>query len=209
MPYFKGCYATDTRPNQPFGWSGRVFRTPATPVRKGPSMPVYALGDLVPEIHPQAYIHPEATVIGQVSVGAGSTVWPGAVLRGDYGRITVGQATSIQDGAVIHATEELETVIGSRCVVGHIAHLEGCVVEDDCLVGSGSVVLHRVVVRSGALVAAGAVVSPGTEVPARAMALGVPAKLRLDVVAPGSFADAVSRYTANGERYAKQLRRID
>ncbi len=180
----------------------------ATPVRKGPAMPVYALGDLVPEIHPQAFVHPEATVIGQVSVGAGSTVWPGAVLRGDYGRITVGAGTSIQDGTVIHATEELETKIGSRCVVGHIAHLEGCTVEDDCLIGSGSVLLHRVVVRSGALVAAGAVVSPGTEVPARAMALGVPAKIRPDSVAPGSFTDAVSRYVANGERYARGLRRI-
>lgn len=99
-------------------------------------------------------------------------------------------------------------MIGSRCVVGHIAHLEGCTVEDECLIGSGSVLLHRVVVRSGALVAAGAVVSPGMEVPARAMALGVPAKLRPDAVAPGSFTDAVSRYTANGERYARELRRI-
>lgn len=172
-------------------------------------MSVYALGDLVPQIHPQAYIHPDATVIGQVSVGAGSTVWPGAVLRGDYGRITVGERTSIQDGTVIHATEELATVIGSGCVVGHIAHLEGCTVEDDCLIGSGSVLLHRVLVRSGALVAAGAVVSPGTEVPARAMALGVPAKIRADAVTSGSFTDAVSRYVANGERYARELRRID
>ena len=178
-------------------------------VRKGPAMPVYALGELIPQIHPEAFIHPEATVIGQVSVGAGSTVWPGAVLRGDYGTITVGERTSIQDGAVVHATEELETKIGSDCVVGHIAHLEGCVVEDGCLVGSGSVVLHRVLVRSGALVAAGAVVSPGTEVPARAMALGVPAKIRPEAVAPGSFTDAVSRYVANGARYTKELRRID
>jgi carbonic anhydrase/acetyltransferase-like protein (isoleucine patch superfamily) len=178
-------------------------------VRKGPAMPVYALGDLVPQIHPEAFVHPEATVIGQVSVGAGSTVWPGAVLRGDYGRITVGERTSIQDGTVVHATEELPTEIGSDCVVGHIAHLEGCTVEDGCLIGSGSVVLHRVVVRSGSLVAAGAVVSPGTEVPARAMALGVPAKIRPESVAPGSFADAVSRYVANGARYARELRRLD
>jgi carbonic anhydrase/acetyltransferase-like protein (isoleucine patch superfamily) len=148
-------------------------------------------------------------VIGQVSVGAGSSLWPGSVLRGDYGRISVGERTSIQDGAVVHATEELETKIGSDCVVGHIAHLEGCEVEDGCLIGSGSVVLHRVLVRTGALVAAGAVVSPGTEVPSRAMALGVPARIRPDTVAPGSFADAVSRYVANGARYAKELRRID
>lgn len=172
-------------------------------------MAVYAIGDAVPEIHPDAYVHPDATVIGQVSVGAGSTVWPGAVLRGDYGRITVGDRTSIQDGAVIHATETLPTVIGSDCVVGHIAHLEGCVVEDGCLIGSGSVVLHRAVVRTGALVGAGAVVGNGVEVPARAMALGVPAKIRPDAVAPGTFDDAVARYVANGERYRKELRRID
>ncbi|MEY9929567.1 carbonic anhydrase/acetyltransferase-like protein (isoleucine patch superfamily) [Catenulispora sp. GP43] len=172
-------------------------------------MAVYAIGDAVPEIHPEAYIHPDATVIGQVSVGAGSTVWPGAVLRGDYGRITVGDRTSIQDGTVVHATETLPTVIGSDCVVGHIAHLEGCVVEDGCLIGSGSVVLHRAVVRTGALVGANAVVSNGTEVPSRAMALGVPAKIRENAVPEGSFDDAVARYVANGKRYREELRRVD
>lgn len=171
-------------------------------------MPIYALGDHVPTLHPDAYIHPDAVVIGQVSVGAGSTVWPGAVLRGDYGTITVGERTSVQDGAVVHATEELATVIGSECVIGHIAHLEGCVVEDRCLIGSGSAVLHRAVIRSGALVGAGAVVSPGTEVPGGAMALGVPAKIRIDAVAPGAFGAAVERYVANGALYAKGLRRI-
>ena len=172
-------------------------------------MAIYALGDLVPSIDPEAYIHPDAVVIGQVSVGAGSSVWPGAVLRGDYGKIAIGEQTSVQDGTVIHATDELPTLIGSECVIGHIAHLEGCRVEDQCLIGSGSVLLHRVVVRRGALVGAGAVVSPGTEVPSLAMALGVPAKIRLDAVAEGSFRDAVERYVANGARYARELRRID
>ncbi|NUP46510.1 MAG: gamma carbonic anhydrase family protein [Catenulispora sp.] len=172
-------------------------------------MAVYAIGDAVPEIHPEAYIHPDATVIGQVSIGAGSTVWPGAVLRGDYGMITIGDRTSIQDGTVVHATETLPTVIGSNCVVGHIAHLEGCVVEDGCLIGSGSVVLHKAVVRSGALVGAGAVVGNNVEVPARAMALGVPARIRPDAVAAGAFDDAVARYVANGKRYRAQLRRVD
>ena len=88
-------------------------------------MPVYALGDLVPEIHPEAFVHPDATVIGAVTIGAGSTVWPCAVLRGDSGPITVGARTSIQDGAVIHAAGRLSTVIGDGCVVGHLAHLEG------------------------------------------------------------------------------------
>lgn len=172
-------------------------------------MAIYALGDLVPSIDPEAYIHPAATVIGQVTVGAGSSVWPGAVLRGDYGKIAVGEQTSVQDGTVIHATEDLPTMIGNECVIGHIAHLEGCVIEDRCLIGSGSVVLQRVLVRRGALVGAGAVLSPGTEVPARAMALGVPARIRLDAVPEDAFADGVRRYVANAAHYARELRRID
>lgn len=172
-------------------------------------MAVYALGDLVPTLHPDAWVHPDATVIGDVRLGAEATVWPGAVLRGDYGTITVGERTSIQDGTVVHATSEKATTIGSDCVVGHIAHLEGCTVEDHCLIGSGSVVLHDVVVRSGALVGAGAVVSNGTEVPAGAMALGVPARMRLDAVPAGAFAEAVALYVGNGRRYRSELRRLD
>ncbi len=171
-------------------------------------MPVYALGDLVPDIHADAWVHPDAVIIGRVTVGAGATVWPTAVIRGDHGEITVGECTSIQDGAVIHCTATLPTVIGARCVVGHRAHLEGCTVEDDCLIGSGSVVLHRVVVRTGSLVAAGAVVSPGTEVPSRAMALGVPARIRLDAVEPGAFDSSVEQYVANGPLYRAGLRRL-
>lgn len=172
-------------------------------------MPVYALGDRTPTIDPDAYVHPDATVIGDVRIGAGSTVWPGAVLRGDYGTITVGERTSVQDGTVVHATADKATTIGSDCVVGHLAHLEGCTVEDGCLIGSGSVVLHDAVVRSGALVAAGAVVGNRTEVPARAMAMGVPAKLRLDAVPEGSFEAAVALYVANGRRYRTELTRLD
>jgi carbonic anhydrase/acetyltransferase-like protein (isoleucine patch superfamily) len=171
-------------------------------------MAVYALGDRVPVIHPEAYVAPDATVIGSVEIGAGSSIWPGAVLRGDARGIRVGDRTSIQDGVVIHVGSELETVIGSDCVVGHLAHLEGCVVEDGCLIGSGSILLHRVVVRSGALVAAGAVLTPGTEVPAFALARGVPARIVPDRIAPGSFEAAVARYVENGRRYAAELRRI-
>jgi carbonic anhydrase/acetyltransferase-like protein (isoleucine patch superfamily) len=172
-------------------------------------MAVYALGDAEPEIHPTAFVHPDAVVIGMVSIGAESTIWPSAVLRGDYGRISVGERTSIQDGTVVHATAEQFTAIGSRCVVGHLAHLEGCTVEDDALIGSGAVVLHRAVVHSGALVGAGAVVPNGFDVPAGAMALGVPAKLRLDSVPPGQFLDAVELYAGNGRRYRQSLRRLD
>jgi carbonic anhydrase/acetyltransferase-like protein (isoleucine patch superfamily) len=172
-------------------------------------VPVYALGDRTPSLDPDAYVHPDATVVGDVRLAAGASVWPGAVLRGDYGTITVGERTSIQDGTVVHATADKPTTIGADCVVGHLAHLEGCTVEDRCLVGSGSVVLHDAVVRSGALVGAGALVGNRTEVPAHAMALGVPARMRLDAVPDGVFADAVAMYVENARTYRTQLRRLD
>jgi carbonic anhydrase/acetyltransferase-like protein (isoleucine patch superfamily) len=117
---------------------------------------VYALDDAIPDIHPEAYIQPDATVIGQVSVGAGSTVCAGAVLRGDYGRIMVGDRTS----------------------------------------------------HAWAVVAAGPLVGNGVRVPARALATGVPARIRQNAVAPGDFDDAVARYVANGKRYSAELRRV-
>jgi carbonic anhydrase/acetyltransferase-like protein (isoleucine patch superfamily) len=172
-------------------------------------MAVYALGDRVPTIDSSAFVHPDAVIIGSVTIGPEATVWPHAVLRGDYGKIVVGARTSVQDGTVVHATEEHPTLIGDRCVIGHLVHLEGCTIEDDSLVGSNSVVLHRAVVRSGALVGAGAVVPNDTEVPSGAMALGIPAKIRPDTVQPGSFDENVESYVANGKRYAAELRRLD
>src|ERR1700709_2946342 len=106
-------------------------------------MASYALGDLVPTIHPDAFVHPDATVIGAVTIGAYATVWPAAVVRAACGRIEIGERTSIQDGTVIHTTEEWPTIVGANCVVGHNAHLEGCVVGDGCLFGSGWIVLNR------------------------------------------------------------------
>ena len=121
-------------------------------------MAIYALGAVEPRIDPAAYVHPDATVIGDVTVGPGSTVWPQTVLRGDYGAIVIGARTSVQDGSVLHATRQHDTIIGDDCVIGHLAHLECCTVHDGSLVGTGSIVLHRVVVESHALVGAGAVV---------------------------------------------------
>lgn len=171
-------------------------------------MAIYALADRTPSVDPTAFVHPDAVVIGAVTLGPGASVWPAAVLRGDYGEISVGARTSIQDGTVVHATEEHPTRIGAECVVGHLAHLEGCTVEDDCLIGSGSVVLHGVQVRSGALVGAGAVVPNGVEVPSGAMALGVPAKIRPGAVKPGEFAQGVQEYVDNAARYRSELRRL-
>ncbi len=171
-------------------------------------MPIYALGDRVPQIDPDAFVHPDAVVIGDVRIGAQSSVWPGAVLRGDYGTIIVGERTSIQDGTVVHAVAEYPTVIGSDCVVGHIAHLEGCVVHDGALIGSGSVVLHEVHVHTGATVAAGAVVRNRTEVPERALAVGVPASIKPEASDVQAIADGAALYVANARRYKEALRVI-
>ena len=99
--------------------------------------------------------------------------------------------------------------IGDSCVIGHMVHLEGCTIEDWALVGSGSVVLHRAIVRSHSLVGANAVVSNDVEVPSGAMALGVPCQIRPDRMKPFFTKMAVESYIANGKRYREQLRRLD
>jgi carbonic anhydrase/acetyltransferase-like protein (isoleucine patch superfamily) len=172
-------------------------------------MSIYALGSRVPVIDDEAFVHPDATVIGDVRIGPEASVWPGAVLRGDYGTIIVGARTSIQDGSVIHSTPDLATVIGADCVVGHLVHLEGCQIEDGCLIGSNSVVLHRVIVRTGATVGASALVTNGTEVPAGALAIGVPARIKPDASSAAGIALGVAAYVGNARRYRAELRRLD
>lgn len=172
-------------------------------------MPIYALGSVEPSIATDAYVHPDAVVIGAVTIGARSSVWPTAVLRGDDGEIRVGEETSIQDGTVVHCTAELDTVVGDRCVIGHLVHLEGCTVLDDALVGSNSVVLHRAVIGEGALVAASAVVLGGTEVPPGALAAGVPAIIKPDRADRTHIEWAAKSYVERGARFASELRRLD
>jgi carbonic anhydrase/acetyltransferase-like protein (isoleucine patch superfamily) len=172
-------------------------------------MALWALDGIAPEVHPTAWVHPEATVIGRVRIGPEASIWPQAVLRGDYGEIRVGARTSIQDGTVLHTTEQWPTVIGDECVVGHLAHLEGCTVGDRCLIGSNSVVLNRVVVGDGSLVGAGALVAEDTVVPPDHRALGVPARLRPGAGIAEHMNYAVAVYVENAARYRKSLTRVD
>ena len=171
-------------------------------------MPIYELDGVAPNIDADAFVHPDAVVIGNVTLGAGSSVWPHAVLRGDFGEIRVGAGSSIQDGTVIHAGPGFPTIVGDGCVVGHLAHLEGCILEDESLAGSGSVVLHWAVVGRGATVGANAVVPNRMVVPPGALALGVPAKVfegRSDVRMNQMSA---TEYVTNAKRYRASLRRV-
>ena len=172
-------------------------------------VPIYAIGERVPTIAGDAYVHPDATIIGDVRIGADSSVWPSAVLRGDYGAVIVGEATSVQDGAVIHATSTLDTVIGSRVVIGHLAHIEGATIGDGALIGVGSVILHRAVVEAGATVGAGAVVTNDLRVPALALAVGVPATIKPDRSDTDAISEMAQIYVDNARRYRTGLRRLD
>ncbi|WP_132991750.1 gamma carbonic anhydrase family protein [Gordonia zhaorongruii] len=173
-------------------------------------MAVYALGDREPTLGEDVFIHPDATVIGAVTLADGVSVWPGAVLRGDYGTISVGARTNIQDGTVIHCTFVESTVIGAGCVVGHNTHIEGATIGDDCLIASGSVVLNGAEIGAGSVVAAGAVVPYRFSLPERSMAMGVPAKVREGHVVPeGHLQGNTELYFHNAQYYRAELRRID
>ncbi len=170
---------------------------------------IYALGDQVPDIHPEAYVHPDATVIGSVWIGAQSSVWPGAVIRGDGGEIRIGERTSVQDNAVLHTTAEWPTVVGNDCVLGHQVHLEGCTLEDHVLIGNQSQVLHRCVVRTGSIVAANAAVLNDTEVPAGALAVGTPATIKEGRARREDIVAGAEEYVKRAAQYRRELRRLE
>ena len=171
-------------------------------------VPIYALDDAEPDIDELAYVAPDAVVIGRVKIGPEASVWPGAVLRGDHGTITVGARTSVQDGTIVHCTARYPTVIGADCVVGHNAHLEGCVIEDGCLIGSGSITLNRVVVGAGSIVAAAALVPEGMVVPPRSLVAGVPATIRRTDVDTTWTQGAVKTYIETARHHRTGLRRL-
>jgi carbonic anhydrase/acetyltransferase-like protein (isoleucine patch superfamily) len=171
-------------------------------------MTLYALGELAPQVHPTAYVHPTAQLIGDVRVAAEASVWPGAVLRADFNRIDVGEGSTVEDNAVLHPRSARPTTIGRDCVVGHLAHLEGVVIEDAVLVGSRSIVLERARARTGGIVAAGAVVLEGVEVGSGLRAQGVPAELVAFEPAPEAIRVGARRYRELARRYRTELTAI-
>ena len=172
-------------------------------------MAIYALGDLEPSISSEAFVHPEATIIGSVTIGPLSSVWPGAVIRGDGGDIVIGERTSVQDNAVLHTTPQWPTVVGDDCVLGHQIHLEGCTIEDHVLIGNASMVLHRCLIRSWSIVAANAVVLNDTEVPSGAIAVGTPATIKEGRARRDDIESGSQEYARRAAQYRTELRRLD
>ena len=132
----------------------------------------------MPTLHPTAYIHPAAHVIGDVTLGARASIWPTAVLRGDTAPITVGDESNVQDGSVLHVDHGVPCTIGRRVAIGHRAVVHGATVGDGCLIGMGAIVLNHVIVGSGSIVAAGAVCTEGMSIPPNSLVIGVPARVR-------------------------------
>lgn len=133
---------------------------------------------VAPRVDPSAFVHEAATLIGQVTIGARASIWPGVVLRGDDGPIVIGDETSIQDGSVVHMTSGLSrTTVGARVTVGHGVILHGCTVEDECLIGMGAILLDNVRVGRGSVVGAGALVTLGKEIPPGSLVYGNPARI--------------------------------
>jgi carbonic anhydrase/acetyltransferase-like protein (isoleucine patch superfamily) len=130
-----------------------------------------------PALGPGAFVHEAAEVIGRVRLGAGASVWPRAVLRGDTEEIAVGDGSNVQDGAVLHADPGFPCVLGERVTVGHLACVHGCRLEDEVLIGMGAIVMNGAVVGSGSIVGAGALVPEGVSIPPCSMVLGVPGRV--------------------------------
>lgn len=136
-----------------------------------------------PQLAPGAWVHARATVIGEVSLGENASVWPGAVLRGDVNSIRIGAGTNIQDNSVLHVSHKTAAdpmggplVIGARVTVGHSVILHACTIEDECLIGMGSIILDRALVRKHVLLGAGSLVPEGKVLESGYLYLGSPAK---------------------------------
>jgi len=139
---------------------------------------LFVFGGKAPEIAPSAFVAPTATLIGDVSVGAGASIWFGSVLRGDQDRIRVGQNTNIQDLTVCHTDEDMPLTIGSGITVGHRCILHGCSIEDDCLIGMGAIIMNGAVVGRGSVVAAGAIILENEVIPPFSLVAGIPGKIK-------------------------------
>ena len=170
-------------------------------------MPIYRLGEHTPQIDPQSWIAPNATLIGQVILARNASVWWNCTLRGDTDRLCVGEDSNIQDGSVLHTDPGLQLVVGTNVTVGHMVMLHGCTIGDGSLIGMGAILLNRSVIGKNSLVGANTLIPEGKIFPDRVLIVGSPGKvvreLSDDEVArlPGS----AERYVKNWQRYQREL----
>jgi carbonic anhydrase/acetyltransferase-like protein (isoleucine patch superfamily) len=173
-------------------------------------MSIYKLDNDIPQVPASAFVAPEATLIGRVILGERASVWPGAVIRADNEPITVGSASNVQEGAVLHADPGFPLNIGENVTIGHQAMVHGCTVGDGSLIGIQAVILNGAVIGKNCLVGAGAIVTEGKQFPDRSLILGAPAKVvrELSDADVARLAGAAEGYASRGEFYRNKLERI-
>lgn len=170
-------------------------------------MPIYRLGEHTPQIDPQTWVAPNATLIGQVTLARNASVWWNCTLRGDTDRLTVGENSNIQDGSVLHTDPGLQLVVGANVTVGHMVMLHGCTIGDGSLIGIGAIVLNRAVIGRNSLVGANTLIAEGKVFPDGVLILGSPGKVVRELTSeeiarlPGS----AERYVQNWQRYQREL----
>lgn len=174
-------------------------------------MPCYEIDGIVPVVDPTAFVHETASLIGDVVVGPGCYIGPFASLRGDFGRIIVGEGSNVQDSVVVHVFPGADVVLEPHSHIGHAAVLHGCHVGSYALVGIGSTVLDNAVIGAGALIGAGSLVTSGTKIGERMLALGSPAReiRELDEEALAWKKNGVEAYKALAGRALATLRRVE
>jgi len=160
----------------------------------------------LPRVHPTAYIDDSAQVIGDVEIGAESSVWMNVVIRGDVHRIRIGRRSNLQDGSVVHVMRDTHpTTIGDDVTIGHGALVHGCTIDDCCLIGMGAILLNGVRIGAGSIVAAGSLLPEGTEIPPRSLVMGAPGKVKraLDETAVAEIQGYADRYVAYRLEYVE------
>lgn len=165
-------------------------------------MPIYAVGDKVPSIHPGAFIAPTATIVGDVTIHDGASVWYGAVVRGDTSYVVIEAGANVQDGAAVHGRAGLPALVGKEASLAHNCVVHGAVIGQRALIGNGALVLDGAKVGAGALVAAGSVVLPDAAIPDGMLAAGTPAQVKRPIAGTASE----EWVTGNPGRYARLAR---
>ena len=164
---------------------------------------ILPFGGATPKIHPEAFVAETAVVIGDVEIGAGTSIWYGCVVRGDINKIRIGRNTNVQDGTVIHVNHDrygdggMPTFIGDDVTIGHMALIHACTIEDECLIGMRATVMDGAVIGRNSIVGAAALVTAGTIIPPGSLVLGSPAKVKreLDEQERASILELADKYT--------------
>ncbi|MBP8214124.1 MAG: gamma carbonic anhydrase family protein [Propionivibrio sp.] len=170
-------------------------------------MPIYPLGELTPKVDPDSWIAPNATLIGQVEVAKGASIWWNCTVRGDTDLLSVGENSNIQDNSVLHTDPGIPMVVGKNVTVGHRVILHGCTIGDNTLIGMGSTLLNGSVIGKNCLIGANTLIPEGKVIPDRSLVVGLPGRIVRELTDEevAGLQTSADRYVAQWQRYEREL----